>query len=369
MDSLTEERRIPVLNLQEGDAAVVFVFGMVGLFVVPLIASVAGMEVGVVPLVAMIVGLCFGGGLVYVTPEHLTAAEWLGSAWRFLKRPSVTLHAPEQPSLNARENAAEPNEGGLANYTPFAPTERTQDLVNLERAWPGVGAIERPDGAMEAYVEIEPDNMDFAMTEDWAQLQATAAEFANNELGFALTFHASTQAFPVEDIVDRIDDRMADEDVQQNPIFQELLEEYRDERPAEMRRRGIQEVRYYLGVRVDRLEVYNEYDDDASTPLERLTEIPVVGVLFNPFVTRRKNLTEDEHRVEMFDLLDERIRAVQTELIQNVSGWSSRRLSTVELFLLSMSFWNDEADAFGDVGALLGESGVSDHRSRVNADD
>ena len=35
---------------------------------------------------------------------------------------------------------------------------------------------------MEAFIEISPGNMDFAMSGDWAQLQEAGEEFANKEL-------------------------------------------------------------------------------------------------------------------------------------------------------------------------------------------
>jgi len=42
----------------------------------------------------------------------------------------------------------------------------------------------------------------------------------------------------------------------------------------------------------------------------------------------------------MFEKLDSRVNDIQTEFIQQASGWSARRLSTVELFVLNMDFWN-----------------------------
>ena len=61
--------------------------------------------------------------------------------------------------------------------------ERTQDLTNVKRAWPGAGAIQRADGTMGAFIEIDPENMGFAMSDDWAQLQEAGEEFANKYLG------------------------------------------------------------------------------------------------------------------------------------------------------------------------------------------
>lgn len=331
MNQFGEESRIPYLNIEEGDVGVLIAFPIAGLF----IAGLVGIESLALPLVAG--GLGFGVAIIYVTPNHLNAWTWTKDLYRYAKRPRTTFSAPDEATSGTDE--ATRNEGGLANYTPFKPDERTQDLTNVERAWPGVGTIQRADGTMEAFVEIHPGNMDFAMSENWAQLQEIGENFANKELDSKLKFHATTSSFPVEHLIENIENRLTDEDVTQNPIFRELLEEYRETRPKEMRERGTQQVRYYLGVEVSPLEVYDRYRDEA-TPAEKLTQFPVIGFLFTPFVTRRQNLSDVERRAQMFEKLDTRVNELRAEFIQQASGWSARRLSTAELFVLNMDFWN-----------------------------
>nr|WP_321112110.1 hypothetical protein [Halorussus salinisoli] len=355
MDQFGEENRIPFLNIEEGDIGVLIGFPIGGL----LIAGFLGLNSFVLPLVA--VGLGVGVGIVYTTPTHLTAWGWLKDACRYLKRPQVTDNGVSGVESSQYQEAERQNR--IRSSTAFQPDERTQDLTNIKRAWSGVGAIQRPDGAMEAFVEIEPANMDFSMSDNWAHVQETAQEFANKELDFKLKFHATTHSFPVEKLVGQIDDRLTDEDVQQNPVFTELLEEYRAKRPAEMRDRGTQQVRYFIGVEVNRLEVFNRYTDE-HTPAEKLTTLPVIGFLFNPFVTRRESLSETEFRAKMFEKLDDRVMTVRSELIQNIPGWSARRLSTVELFVLMMDFWNGEEHDYGDNQEVVRQQHAVGHSQR-----
>jgi hypothetical protein len=263
----------------------------------------------------------------------LTAWEWLRDISRFyLLRPRVTHSHPA-------DSEHDTTEGGLVQYTPFTPAERTQELTHVEQAWPGAGALQRQDGTMEAFLELEPANMDFAMSGDWQAVQEAGAEFANTELEFPLTFHATTHSFPIGQLVEQLDDRLNDPDVRENPAFQELLTEYREQRPAELA--DTQQLHYYLGVEVDRLEVYNRYDQEL-TPGEKLASFPVLGLLFRPFVARQHDLEEAEVQAAMFEKLDERIRTVRSEFVEQVPGWSATRLSTLELFLLNMEFWNGE---------------------------
>lgn len=361
MDVIGEESRIPLLNVEEGDVYVLLGFPIAGLF----LGSVTGFEALVLPLV--LVGLVFGIATVYAAPEHLTASTWVKDVYRYYAtRPRVTFSAPAEGTRLGDAEASKPNEGGLVDYTPFSPDERTQDLTNVERAWPGASAIERSDGAMVAMLELDPANMDFAMSGDWAQLQSIGEDFANNELNFSLSIHATTRPFPVERLVSKIDDRLEDDDVKRNPTFRALLEEYRETRPEEMA--GTQQQQYYLGVEVNPFEVYQRHRTERS-PAERLTRIPLIGMLFNPFVTRRDRLTQAEVRSQMVEKLDTRCRTLETELVGKASGWSARRLSTVELFVLTMDFWNGEDHEYGDPRDAIRTTPAVDHEAREDNDE
>jgi len=360
MDQFGEENRIPYLNIEEGDVGVLIAFPIVGLF----IAGLTSVESLALPFVTG--GFGFGVAIIFVSPDHVNAWTWAKDVYRYAKRPQITFNAPDDP--DSETNETEPNEGGLANYTPFRPDERTQDLTNIERAWPGAGAIQRDDGTMEAFLELTPGNMDFAMSDDWAQLQEAGEEFANKELASKLKLYATTRSFPVEQITENIEDRLNDEDVKANPIFRELLEEYRETRPKEMHDRGIQQVRYYVGVEVSPLEVYDRFRDE-GTPAEKLTQFPVIGFLFNPFVTRREDLTDVERRAEMFEKLDSRVNDVRAEFIQQASGWSARRLSAVELFVLNMDFWNGHEHDYDEAERVVREQPTIGHSRREDDHD
>ena len=135
MDQFGEESRIPYLNIEEGDVGMLIAFPIIGLF----IAGLTGIESLALPFVAG--GLGFGVAVIYVSPTHLNAWTWTKDVYRYLKRPQVTFSAPADADTSTNES--ERNQGGLANYTPFKPDERTQDLTNIKRAWPGAGAIHR----------------------------------------------------------------------------------------------------------------------------------------------------------------------------------------------------------------------------------
>ncbi|WP_313692102.1 hypothetical protein [Halorarum halobium] len=344
MDAIGDEGRIPIINVREGDVYVLIGFPTVGL----LGGGLTGVDALVLPLVLL--GVLVGVATIVAAPAHLPAATWLRDVSRYyLTRPRVTFATPEGPSTGSAD-AVRRTDGGLVQYGPFTPDERTQDLTHIERAWPGASALERDDGTMVGMLQVDPANMDFAMSGDWAGRQAKAAEFANNDLEFPLTLYTSTRPFPVNRLVDQIDDRLADEDVKANPTYHDLLTEYRERRPEELT--DIQQIHYYLGVEVTPFEVYNR-DRDERSPAERLSRIPLFGLLFTPFVTRRDRLSEAALRAAMFEHLDRRCRTVETELVGSMSGWAARRLDTPELFVLAMDFWNGETHEYGDAASVL----------------
>lgn len=355
MKTLGEEARIPVLNIDEGDLYPIIGFPIAGIF----IAGLVGIDSLLWPL--GLGGLVTGLLTVYATPSHRTTTAWLSELTRFyLARPPTTSAFASGTSSTDADSATT-----VGDYNPFTPDERTQDLTHVEHAWPGAGALERTDGTMVGMVELLPSNMDFAMSGDWAQRQAIAETFANNELDFPLTLYATTRPFPVDRLVDRIDDRLSDEDVQNNTAFENLLTEYRETRPEEMA--GTQEIRYYLGVEVSPLDVYHDSTEE-QTPLERLTRIPVVGVLVTPFVTRRERLTEADVRARLFDAVETRCRALETEFIGKQQGWAARRLPTTEQFLLSVEFWNGSVHEYGTPDDSIRSGPALRHRTREDVD-
>lgn len=345
MNQLGAANKLPVVNIHEEDVGILFGLPLAGLF----IGSTLGVDVLAVGL--LLVGFSAGVAVVYAAPADRTAIQWLSDVGRYaLKRPRVTHNY-------RADDANQSTEGGPIEYTPFNVKECTQELTCVERAWPGAHAIERTDGTMEAIIELKPSNMDFAMSNDWASIQEAAETFANNEIEFPVSLYVTTRSFPVEEIISQLESRLYDDDVWDNPVFGDLIEEYRQQRPSELT--DTQECHYYLCIEADRMEIYRRYDTE-KTPVERLSEFPVIGFVFNPFVASRLELEEAQIRTTLFEKLDDRVQTIRSEFIDNMPGWTGRRLATTELFYLTIEFWNGDQQSDADAGRLIrGGSAVS----------
>lgn len=340
MNRFQERDRLPYLEVEEREAKIVLLPG----FIVGFAMAVVGAARLI--LLGFIAGIAIGFAITWASPRHLPTETWIRDLLRYyLARPKTVYQA-------ATETDQPQSEGGLAEYNPLVTAEDTRELTAIYRAWPGAGTIERTDGTMEAFVEIDPANRDFAQSEEWATAQENARAFANQNLTFNMKYHVTTRSFPVHRLVEDIDDRLSDPDVQENETFEELLREYRETRPESLE--GTQQFHFYIGVEVSPVEVYGEQQE--KTALERLADLPVVGVLLNVVVSKSDGLSDDEIRQRMFTELDDRVRTVEDEFVGAIDDWESRRLSTAELFGLAVDFWNGVEHDQGDVDGLLRES-------------
>ena len=71
----------------------------------------------------------------------------------------------------------------------------------------------------------------------------------------------------------------------------------------------------------------------------------------------------------MFEKLDSRVNDVRSELIQQASGWSARRLSTVELFVLNMDFWNGREHDYDEAKRVVRDQSIIGHSRREDPHD
>jgi len=296
---------------------------------------------------------------VYASPSHVLTYRFLQDLAKYLWRPSMLFAASDDAPEEMK------NRGGLANYTPFKPDTTTQDLTNIKQAWTGAGAVLRTDNRLEAVVELQADNMDFAQAQEWASRQEAGEEFANKSLNGSLKFAGTTESFKIDDVASRLEDRLTDPEIRDRPTKRALLEEYLQRRPEEIESRGTQTVRSFIVVTVQKREVTDSYQGEPG-PAEKLSRIPMLGRLFSPFTTTTSDLTEQELHSEMLDELDRRVHdEIMTEFVQKMPGFSARRLSTLEMFTLNARFWNGNQPVYDDLEDVVSNQAVKARQSRA----
>lgn len=301
------------------------------------------------PLVFTVAGLCLSILLVRASVSHKSTLDWVLDLINYLWRPKRYYAA------SADAPSAAQNDGGLSNITPFSPDTTTQDLTMIDRVWPGTGAVLRSDGRMEAILEIEADQMDHAQSDEWAAMYDVARDFANDEIENPVTLHVVTEPFDLANVEDRLEDRLGSPDIQNHDTLKELLAEYRNQRPRRIRERGTQEPRFFISVVATRDEI-DTVDTEERRPLEKLARTPLVGVIFRPFVTTQRDLSDAEVYERMFEKLEQRVDTAQETLVKRTPGFSGRRLSTIEMLSIQAKQLNHHRDGYDDLETVIRSS-------------
>jgi hypothetical protein len=341
MDRIGTEDLIPVLKVSYSEGAM-----LLSCVLAPFVVGEA-LGIGtVVQITLSAFGLGLAVTLVRATPPHMESKDWLAAMGSYLCYPDQVYSASESAPREQK------NEGGIGRRIGFVSDDRTEDYTEIEEGWLGSKAVLRDDGVIEGWIEVDPGNMDFAMPGDWAEMQALGHQLANTAVvdWSQLKFHATTTEFDISVVIDRLEDRETDDDIERNPVLQELLREYRTERPERFRERGTQQLSFFFGVTVHEGEVGST--TGAKTSLERMAETPLIGYLFRPFVTTSEQLSETEQHTKMLHTLDSRLTTIM-KLTQAQEDYAARRLSTAEILALQGMYYNGIETSYADFEQLV----------------
>lgn len=346
MSSSDPTRRVPK-KLDESDEFWrgytlddLLVGGMPFIVAVLLTAYVLPPDLRYVGYVLAAIGLVVGAIAVYATPDYLTASEWVSTYAHHLRRPKEVVHV-RYDFGSAREQRDFPE----SRF--YELDERTQELTDVERVHTDRDAVERFDGAFVGAVRVEPANMALATDRRWQDNVAAFADFFNNSVEWTVQLYSTTSEFPVEEYLRRRERRLDDDDVAGNPVFRRLIQEWLDWYPRELEARGTNIREHYVIVPVRRDEVTSP--DGGDGVLDALADAPVVGGLFGA-LSSGDGMTEDEIRARALDELDERLRMVKNEGIQNLDGCRAHRVEADGLVRLLTEFWEGESAEFVDPG-------------------
>ncbi|WP_435180959.1 hypothetical protein [Halorussus sp. AFM4] len=330
LESLQQPNEIPYLGIEAPDFWAVAGSAGVGITLTALL------ELGAFGVALTIFLTVAGGTLVYVTPSYLNVRQWIKTAAYYVKQPGE-INNVSNATLEANDNI----------IRQYQLDKATRDTTHIKRFYPARDALERDDGQLVGAVKLEPPNMDFAEAEDWAQVTRTCADWVNKNLDFDVQVYVTTRSFPIGDYINSLIDRLRDPDVNDNPVLQALIQEQIETRPQQLADSGTELVHFYIIIPVDRAEVINPEGGD-KTALEKLAEIPFLGILFAAFASYREDLTEQKRRARMFDKLNHRTQSIESNLVQEISGFDSRRVPVEEWIAMNEHFWEGIEPDFED---------------------
>jgi hypothetical protein len=281
---------------------------------VPPEMTVRGYRITALRLPLTLGGLGLGGLVVYLTPTHLTTAQWIGSMLGFWYRP-----------------ARLPHDAAMAH-------------THVEAIHSDADVIERTDGTMLGILQVTPPSMALATDSEWAATADAFREFLNTSVEFPIQLYATTRQFPADDYLAHYDARRTDPDVRANPRLAQLIDEYVTWYREDLEQRQMTIRDHYIVVPVDPSEVRFE----SRQLTQQLTRLPVLGVFIEALLAPRR----DDERAALIETVDERARLVRRGL-REVDDCDAHRISAGEAAELLASFWRGENVTYDDPEAAI----------------
>lgn len=300
------------------DLAVVTLPGVAVLFggqyLVPASVPVAGLDGDVLLLVLAIGSMGLGALFVYLTPQYVTSIEWLAMMTRFHTSTNRLAH------------------------------EAGQEHTQIKRIHPEYDALERTDGTLIGFVQVDPPKMALATDEEWQQKALSFRDFLNTTVEFPVQLFATTQPVPIDSYLSHYEARLDDPDVEANPQLASLIERYVEWYASELDHRRTTIREHYVIVQVTPREVRYERAGIAA----QLAALPVVGLvidaLFAPPIAVQ--------RASMCETLQERVRRVEHGL-REIDGCEAHQLDASAAVAVVAEYWSDQPFAYDDVDAVL----------------
>lgn len=330
LDSLAEPNEVPVLGLEASDFWAITGPAGAGILLTALLRlGLAG-----VALTGFLM-VC-GGVLVYVAPGYLNVKEWLHTLWYYAKQPARVnnVSAPEREADESFLERAQEDHGA-------------SEFTQVRRFFPEKQAIERTDNRLAGAIKIEPPNMDFATPDDWARVMSACEEWANKSLepDFEVQLYVTTRSFPIEDYIENLQGRLGDEDVRENSVFEAIIQETIDRRPQQIQDAGTELPHFYMIVDVGEGDISTPAGGDKSS-LQKLADVPILGIPVELFTSLREGITDRRKQAQMGTQLERKLQRIESNLIQGIEGYDSRRVPVEEWAAMLSHFWEGEEPDF-----------------------
>jgi hypothetical protein len=354
IESLDASETVPFLGIHKADFRILF-----GPAAAVLLTGILA-ELVLIGLLGASLSLLFCGTIVFLTPSYMTSTQYLSALREYLRRPKKLLYTNE------------PDMDPDSYFDRIEEEQMTTEITHVQRYYDR-GVVEREDGKLLAAVRLEPQSMDFAQKDEWANITRTAEEFANNSLDFDCQFYVTSRRFPIESYTTELEDRLDDEDISSLPMMRATLKELIQERPKELEEANLAPLHFYAIVSVGKGEVVTNTTADTSA-LEKLSNIGLLGIPFSAFVTIRDDLDELHTRARMLRKLDERVSTIENGLVRNIEGYDSSRVSTTEWVLTLEDYWRSHTVDFSqyegvaDAAPIVDGEEVEQIRDRIQAE-
>lgn len=278
----------------------------------------------VLPLLSIV------GALIAVktTPEHYKTTEWVTLHLRHAINPSEWFHISYNQSHDRREQKDSPDYN-LAEAA-LGTSQRTQDVLGIEKVFPAsdkyrydTGAIERPDGTLIGAIRVEPANLTLATAGEFRESVDGLTSFVNT-LDFPIQMYRTTRDFDVDRFLQSYRARRGHDDVRNEPVLENLLEQFLAWYPQELQIRGTQLIEFYIVVPLEEEEVKSSRRTQGVK--DQIAEWPIISYFISDDDEETpRSVLRGKQREELIDRL-ERVE----DGIKSIPGVDAERVSASE---------------------------------------
>ncbi|MCF2165450.1 hypothetical protein [Halobacterium salinarum] len=285
---------------------------------------------------------------IATAPEHYKSSEWASLHARHLFRQSTYKHLTYHYDHAQRTQKDSPDQATLSGL--FATNERTQDVLGIKRVQSSsdrrgnTGFVQLSDDTLIGCIQIHPANLSLASSADWNKATNKLATKINT-IEFPIQIYRTSKSFDTETFLQPYQDRHLNDDVQNNPILENLLTEFLNWYPQELADRGTRVTEFYVIVPVERHEVASLQRSNGVT--DQLAEWPLLG----QFISTGEDDTSDvvirgRQQEELYDRL-----AAARGHFRELPGVEATRVDASEhAELIAGAYQRDGVDLEGQLG-------------------
>lgn len=309
IESLEEPNTIPVLGIETINFWTMFGPIIAG----PIVGALFG--TALIGFIIGFIGSFVGIAAVYATPPHLNIKQAY-QVWKTFAKKNTDVYAA----------ASEVSDESL--LASFKLDESTRDFLEIERYYPEIGVVKNTDGDYLGGIKLNPPNMDFSEGGEIRTAELVGG-FHNEQMSFDTQLYITTEPFPLDEYIDNLKSRRESQEVQEKPIMEALLDEQIELRPKQLEQKGTQMTEFYLIVKVP-ADTISTSTTRERTPIERLSDIPVLGIFAEIFINISSNKSDLEEHGESLRELQDRLQTVQRGLVGSLEGWDGHQITLAE---------------------------------------
>jgi hypothetical protein len=245
----------------------------------------------------------------------------------------------------ASENRiSESEEDEELEHRSWESTESTIEKTFVEKIYGDEGMIERDDETIVGAMRVRGMNLDTATARTQSDATQSWKNFLNTGLDFPIQIYLSTRRFDPDNYLDKFENRLNDEEIENNYIMDMYLNHYIERTPVFLSQQYYRE--YYIIVPVNEWDIRRKSREEGALDL---SVIPGIGELLAELFGSSDvgRLTESQVKKRQIDEARTRLQTIKKNGIGSLDGAEAEIITDAnEYAALIKEFWEGRDMSF-----------------------